>query len=39
MSFNNELPELLTNAGLTGLVVFLIYRIILKLIEKIPKCQ
>lgn len=38
MSFNNELPQLLTDTGITALVVFLMYRIIVKLLEKIPPC-
>jgi len=38
MSLNNELPQLLTDTGITALVVFLMYRIIVKLLEKIPPC-
>ena len=38
MSLNNELPQLLTDTGITALVVFLMYRIIMKLLEKIPPC-
>ncbi|MBA7553687.1 hypothetical protein ES705_46283 [subsurface metagenome] len=36
MSFNNEIPQLLTDTGITALVVLLMYRIIVKLMEKIP---
>lgn len=38
MSFNNDLPQLLTDTGITALVVLLMYRIIVKLLEKIPQC-
>ncbi|MBA7706168.1 hypothetical protein ES703_115015 [subsurface metagenome] len=38
MSFNNEIPQLLSDTGITALVVFLMYRIIMRLLEKIPQC-
>ena len=38
MSYNNELPQLLTDTGITGLIIFVMYRIIVKLLEKIPPC-
>ncbi|MBA7549390.1 hypothetical protein ES705_41870 [subsurface metagenome] len=36
MSYTNEIPQLLSDTGITVLVVYLMYRIILKLMEKIP---
>jgi len=39
MSYNNEIPQLLSDTGITALVVFLMYRIIIKLIDRIPKAS
>ncbi len=36
MSLKNEVPQLLTDTGITALVILLMYRIIVKLMEKIP---
>lgn len=36
MSINNGLPELISNTGITGLVVYVMYKIIAKLIDRIP---
>jgi len=38
MSFNNGLPQLVSDTGITALVVYVMYKIILKLLEKIPQC-
>lgn len=39
MSFNNGIYPLLSDTSITALVVFLLYRIVMKLIEKIPQSQ
>jgi hypothetical protein len=36
MSYTNDIPGLLSDTGITALVVLLMYRIIIKLMEKIP---
>ncbi|MBA7551419.1 hypothetical protein ES705_43959 [subsurface metagenome] len=36
MNLQNDIPQLLTDTGITALVVLLMYRIIVKLMEKIP---
>ena len=36
MSFKNDVPQLLSDTGITAFVVLLMYRIIVKLLEKIP---
>ena len=36
MNYTNEIPQLLSDTGITAFVVLLMYRIIVKLLEKIP---
>ncbi|MBA7538797.1 hypothetical protein ES705_31078 [subsurface metagenome] len=36
MNYTNEIPQLLSDTGITAFVVLLMYRIIVKLLKKIP---
>ena len=38
MLLNNGLPQLITDTGITGLIIIVLYKIIVKLLEKIPQC-
>ncbi|MBA7553356.1 hypothetical protein ES705_45947 [subsurface metagenome] len=36
MNYTNEIPQLLSDTGITAFVVLLMYKIIVKLLKKIP---